>query len=362
MHEPKAVYGSTKYGGSGSCSTHLFSKLDIPEAARQSLANISNYAVAKKTWSSYKTAERMLDKCRRETEQRLDLPLSNESTLIFIDWLLRIRKVKAGTINTYLAGIRQLHIILGLEEPNLRSGQVTLVMKGLTNLEATEKRRRVHKGRLPVTLALLKMLKHRISGQSWTKSKKLLVWSVCTMAFHGGFRIHELLSRSSATFDPDFTLLGQDVKIQNCLIDGRQTRCIEVRVKNPKESKAGSIAIIDVFETGGQTCPVKAFERWERQHITVVNRPLFSEEKGKPLTGSELNKLLKGLLGDLVDYRKGSITAHSFRSGLASLMAEKGMSDEDIQIAGRWSSRAFERYIKLPRTARARTAMKLRGL
>jgi hypothetical protein len=231
----------------------------------------------------------------------------------------------------------------------------------LTNLEATEKRRRVYKGRLPVTLALLKMLKHRIRSQKWPTSKKFLVWAVCSIAFHGGFRIHELLARSSTIFDPDFTLLGQDAKIQHCLIDGRQTKCIEIRVKNPKESKAGSIAIIDVFETGGQTCPVKAFEKWEKQHVKVANKPLFSENE-KPLTGRELNKMLKELLGDLVDYRKGSITAHSFRSGLASLMAEKGMSDEDIQIAGRWSSRAFERYIKLPRTASARTAMKLRGL
>ncbi len=212
MNEPKAVYGSTKYGGSGSCSTHLFSKLNIPEAARQSLANIGNHAIAKKTWSSYKMAERMLDRCRRETEQRLDLPLSNESTLVFMDWLLRTRKVKAGTINTYLAGVRQLHIILGLEEPSLRSGQVTLVMKGLTNLEATEKRRRVYKGRLPVTLALLKMLKHQIRSQKWPTSKKFLVWAVCSIAFHGGFRIHELLARSSTIFDPDFTLLGQDAK------------------------------------------------------------------------------------------------------------------------------------------------------
>lgn len=362
MQDPIAVYGSTKYGAAGNCSTYLFRELNIPEATRRSLAHISNHAIAKKTWSSYKTAEKMLDRCRRETEQKLDLPLSNESTLIFVDWLLRIRKVKAGTINTYLSGIRQLHIILGLEEPGLRSGQVSLVMKGLANLEATEKRRSVHKGRLPVTLALLKILKHRIRSQNWDTNKKLLVWAVCTMAFHGGFRIHELLARSSSTFDPDFTLLGQDAKIQLCSIEGRQTKCIEVRVKNPKESKAGSIAIIDVFETGGQTCPVKAFEKWSSRHSRVSDKPLFSENIGKPLTGRELNKLLKGLLKDIVDYRRGSITAHSFRSGLASLMAEKGMSDEDIQIAGRWSSRAFERYIKLPRTARARTAMKLRGL
>jgi hypothetical protein len=77
-----------------------------------------------------------------------------------------------------------------------------------------------------------------------------------------------LLSRTSTTFDPDFTLLGQDAKIQLCSIEGRKTKCIEVKVKNPKESKAGSVAIIDVFETGGQTCPVKAFEKWVQYTTT----------------------------------------------------------------------------------------------
>ena len=40
-------------------------------------------------------------------------------------------------------------------------------------------------------------------------------------------------------------------------------------------------------------------------------------------------------------------------------MAEKGMSDEEIQKMGRWSSRAFEHYIKLPRTKQALTALRL---
>ena len=45
-----------------------------------------------------------------------------------------------------------------------------------------------------------------------------------------------------------------------------------------------------------------------------------------------------------------------FRAGAASAMAALGYGDEDIQAVGRWSSRAFLKYIKLPRTRRAEVA------
>lgn len=341
----------------------MFDTISLPDITRKSLAKIGNFAITKKTWSSYRTAEKMLDKCSKDLEIPFDLPLTNSSVLIFVDWLLRVRKVTAGTVNTYLSGIRQLHIIKGLDEPALRSGQVNLVLRGQSNLEATGKRNKDHKGRLPVTLSLLKIIKDRISKQSWPADRKFLVWAVCSIAFHGGFRIHELLAKSENIFDPDFTLLRKEAKIQECTVEGKKTRCIELKIKNPKESKAGSIVVIDVFETGGSTCPVKAFEKWiQRKSEPDPNSPLFTDKNGTPLTGTKLNKILRDILGDLIDYKKGSITTHSFRSGLASLMAEKSMTDAEIQIIGRWSSRAFERYIKLPRTERAKTAMKLRSL
>ena len=37
-------------------------------------------------------------------------------------------------------------------------------------------------------------------------------------------------------------------------------------------------------------------------------------------------------------------------------MAAMGFGDEDIQSVGRWSSRAFLEYIKLPRTRKAEIA------
>lgn len=301
----------------------------------------------------------MLFTCQKETGFNLDLPLSNDGTLVFIDWLIRVRKVKSGTVKSYLAGIRQLHIIRGLPEPNLRSGQVKLVIRGQENIDATAKRNGSNKGRLPVTMALMKILKDKIRNQNWVKQKKFLIWAVATLAFHGGFRIHELLARLQSTFDPDFTLLSEDAHIKTHIEGPTKTKFVELSIKNPKENKVGTVVIVDVFETGGHTCPVKAFEKYNSTRDHTRGLPLFRDETDTPLTGGKLNKILKHLLQDVIDYRLGSICTHSFRSGLASLMAEKGLTDEEIQIMGRWSSRAYELYIKLPRTKRATTALRL---
>ena len=69
--------------------------------------------------------------------------------------------------------------------------------------------------------------------------------------------------------------------------------------------------------------------------------------------------MLRKLLGKhLVGYKR-KVTSHSFRAGLASLMGKLGYSDDDIMAVGRWSSRSFEAYMKLPRTKRLMMAKKI---
>jgi hypothetical protein len=73
------------------------------------------------------------------------------------------------------------------------------------------------------------------------------------------------------------------------------------------------------------------------------------------LTGSKLNKLLKEWIGEVVP----GVSTHSFRIGAASMMGKLGFSDNDVKAVGRWGSRAFESYIRLPRTKRKMVAEKL---
>jgi hypothetical protein len=68
------------------------------------------------------------------------------------------------------------------------------------------------------------------------------------------------------------------------------------------------------------------------------------------------------LLDPYTDMSKGHFSGHSFRIGLASMLANLGLPDEELQAAGRWSSRAFEIYMRLKRTKRTAVATKIQQL
>ncbi len=80
--------------------------------------------------------------------------------------------------------------------------------------------------------------------------------------------------------------------------------------------------------------------------------PLFRLESGTPLTGSKMNIIMKQLLGPFTDPTVGFFATHSFRIGIASMLGQAGFEDQEIMATGRWSSRVFERYLKLARTKR----------
>jgi hypothetical protein len=77
---------NTKYGNSKSSFFDL-SHRDIPADVAKDLEAIGRHGLAKKTWSSYATAERILLLFLKEKGLRKELPLSEETTLRFIHCL-----------------------------------------------------------------------------------------------------------------------------------------------------------------------------------------------------------------------------------------------------------------------------------
>ena len=71
------------------------------------------------------------------------------------------------------------------------------------------------------------------------------------------------------------------------------------------------------------------------------------------------NRDLRRFLGGLALAQGGSVSSHSFRSGVATSMAAVGYSDQEIMAMGRWHSEAFLRYIRRPREKRAMVAQEL---
>lgn len=174
-----------------------------------------------------------------------------------------------------------------------------------------------------------------------------------------GPRAGEIVSKTAHSLDPSTTLLREDVDIVTRTIAGQPTKIMKVRIKSAKESRAYSRGvIIEVFEIRNKLCPVRAFEKYiETCGEMDPKQACFRTADGFAYRHQRLNSVLKKLLEPYIPY--DSISGHSFRAGLASLMAEMGYSDESIKDVGRWTSDAFKLYVKLDRITRSGVAQKL---
>ena len=331
----------------------------LKESEWQQLEELYSFGLAKGTWASYRTAERLLAICFKEKGMKLELPLGVNEVLIYIHWLAFNRGVSSATISNYLSGVRQLHVSKGIDNVDLRATRICTLLDGLRNKEMAEKREQGKEKRKPITLEILRLLKNRLSESALCGTDQRMVWTAGTVMFHGAFRVHEILSKEVKIFDPAFTLLGKDVVLQRGTetdADGNAVSEIRFKIKAPKENKAGTSVIVDVYETKVDICPVRAFRRWDALRARDDEQPLFRFKDGTPLTGRKFNTILRERLRGLVPDVDTLFSSHSFRAGAASMMAALGYSDEDIKVIGRWNRRSFEEYIQVPRTKRIAVA------
>ena len=262
-----AKVGDTKYGPKGLYTKASFQNYRLPENLRKALAEAANYSLAKGTWCSYRAVVNILEKFQNELKLRFRLPMNTASVLTFIGWLIK-RKLKASTINSYISGLRQVHLAKIYDEPSLRPAIVSSVIEGRSHIDKVKERLGGRCIRLPVTLNIMKLIKATLNRSNDSYGVIRLIWAICTKAFSGGFRIHELLSRLENSYDPAFTLLTSDVKVARVKIGNKPVEVLQVRVKSPKEDRIGKDIIVDVYESGGFACPVRAFKKWKETKLT----------------------------------------------------------------------------------------------
>ena len=234
--------------------------------------------------------------------------------LAFVGWLMSERKVSSSSISQYMAGLRTVHLRSGVMPGNLRPDMVSSIIKG----KAHEEQMLSDKApRLAMTLTVLKLLKHFITESALLHEEKRLLWVVSCMAFHGSFRIHELLSREAGRFDPTTTLLGCGVRLVKVVVGGVSEEIISVRLKCPKEDRVGEGVTVELFSTGTFSCPVMAWKKWKAvsRLAAVPSKPVFRLPSGACLTGAAFNIRVKGFLGKVINYNEKKYLSHSFRAG-----------------------------------------------
>lgn len=354
---PRNVKGSQKYGQAGPSkglyTASSFSHLNIPKKLKEALADNANHSVCIQAWSSYSTAGKMFNTCADQLNLPTTYPVATDTILCFVAWLAD-KGTAAGTISGYLSGLRKIHSTKGIDAPNLRPDVVKDILQGLRHKEYFKMKKSIK--RMPITPEILDLFALELKSSSLNTTDRLMMWAIATIAFYGCFRMGELLCSKSSTYDSLTDLCRKDIKI----VKQGSTSCLAITLKHAKSFK-GATELIHVWGTGGRHCPVRAYKKYKAKTSHLSPRlPAFTDLDSKPMTKSRFAKIMRGLLAlSLGDIAK-KFSCHSFRAGIPSLLANRGFSDDEIKTVGRWSSRAWKCYSKLPRVTRMRMAKKVR--
>lgn len=199
--------------------------------------------------------------------------------------------------------------------------------------------------RLPITKTLLNVL-----YSSLDMHQVVMFRATCCVAFFGFLRVSEFTTESS--FDSSKHLGIDDVAVDSSV----NPSMIRLTIKSSK---------CDQFRRGSMTylgrahppiCPLSALIPYIQLRGSTPG-PLFRRSSGVPLTSRDINTHLHMILARA--NIQGNYSSHSFRIGAATAAAAAGIPDHLIKVMGRWSSTAYQKYIRPSPSTQANVAQHL---
>ena len=258
-------------------------------------------------------------------------PAFPASSQTLCDWVAHLgnKRPKSKTLKSYVTGVRSVHVDMGYEDlAAFHSPQLERVIAGLRRMrgEAGSLERR------PITKDLLLQMLPYFSLR--TREGVTLYAAFC-LAFAAFLRVGEFTYSTKDLNDPDFSqwfLTRRSVTLHE--------DHLELTLPASKTDPFRRGITLKVAASGDNACPVQALRhlfRWE----APSDSPLFQWEGAftRQLVTSKLREILT-LLGV-----EGHYSGHSFRRGAATSAKEAGLSDQEIQLLGRWKSESYRLYI-----------------
>ena len=174
----------------------------------------------------------------------------------------------------------------------------------------------------------------------------IMFWSACTLAYFGFLRSAEFTVSSLAAFNPTIHLQVSDLAFDN--LD--QPSCLRVRIKSSKTDPFRSGCFVHIGRGAHPLCALSAMSTFLHKRGNT-HGPLFVRENGQPLSRDLLTSWLREIFSGAGVV--GNFSSHSFRIGAATVAARNGVPDHMIQALGRWTSNAYQGYIRTPAEALA---------
>ncbi|XP_056094663.1 proline-rich protein 36-like [Rhinichthys klamathensis goyatoka] len=294
-------------------------------------------AVSPRTLQSYVTAWR----CFKAFHFSYTLPFPDFSLLSitsFISYLNSIKGLQVGTIKGYLSGIQFFHkLMYGAPSPEINNSQTSLLVKGIQRSHPTHP-----DTRQPITLDILTKCIHALRTVYQPLETARTLDAMFILAFFGFLRCSELAITSK--FDPRVHPTISDLSVLD-------SETISYLIKQSKTDQSKKGHFIYIFKLSSPIQPyqsIQAYLHWRSSQAKSHLDPLFIDDSNKPVTRFWFQKHLKSVLQQSGIQAK-HFSSHSFRIGAATSAAQKGLSQQQIQALGRWSSDAFQSYIRTNR-------------
>lgn len=281
----------------------------------------TTYNVGLKKFKSFRQEYGLLD----------NWPPELEHVVQFISYL-SLQGLSYSTARSYVSAVSfQCKIY---NKPDITNNfLVAKVLKGLRKNKKSD-------SRLPISPGLLKSILHKLVVGCSDSYEVSLFSAAYTLAYCGFFRVGEIaVSKNDATLpDRDRVVAFRDISLD------LKAGIIEIHIRFSKTDQYGSGSLIRINKTDKEVCPVKALAKFLALRPQFQG-PLLIHYNKQPLTRYQFSAMLKKSVA-LIGLNYSVFKSHSFRIGAATSASQLGFSVEDIKKAGRWSSEAYQSYVR----------------
>ena len=163
----------------------------------------------------------------------------------------------------------------------------------------------------------------------------IVFWAACLFGFFGFLRPNNFLIKGH--FDAQRHIQRQDIVEQP---DGF---LVNIKITKTMQFRSKPIHIYMPKISGHPLDPHAAISLL-LSSSALPSSPLFSLEDGSILTYGKFLKALRFLLTK-IGLPSQQYGGHSFRRGAATWANQTGLSNQQIQMLGFWSSSCYQRYI-----------------
>ena len=234
-----------------------------------------------------------------------------------------------NTIQSHLTAIGTLHKLNSFQDPT-KGFCIARTLRGIKQIQPKPSEL------LPITHDLMLTMVEIVDQLNLTSFDKQLLKTIMIVAYHGCFRVGELLISSTD---------AHTLKLKNVAM-ARAKNALSFTLDSYKHTDSPTTFIVKAYSVQ-KYCPVESVKIFLQLRPASNSEFFFIRQNGKPAHRLFLANNIKACL-ERIGKDSSRYNTHSFRAGRATDLALAGTPHYLIKLAGRWHSDAYMRYIRVP--------------